>query len=125
MSITYLSHSQTLKVQQRNKVRRFLTKVKDGLMILVVAQIPCSSSCSRDPILQNTDPEDASLVLNVELEDVPAGDGYFMICMNFTVGRTYYVSSRFSVTDANATESNLSSASAPIVTVRIYLQTFL
>jgi hypothetical protein len=55
--------------------------------------------------------------LNVVLEDVPAGDDYFLICMNSTVGRTYSVSSRFSVTDANATGSNPSPASAPTVTI--------
>ncbi|KAG2143590.1 hypothetical protein DEU56DRAFT_791425 [Suillus clintonianus] len=55
--------------------------------------------------------------LNVVLEDVPAGDDYFLICMNSTVGRTYSVSSRFSVADANATGSNPSPASAPTVTV--------
>ncbi|KAG1733260.1 hypothetical protein EDD22DRAFT_926428 [Suillus occidentalis] len=55
--------------------------------------------------------------LNVVLQDVPAGDDYFLICMNSTVGRTYSVSSRFSVTDANATGSNPSPASAPTVTI--------
>ncbi|KAG1722904.1 hypothetical protein EDB19DRAFT_1765839 [Suillus lakei] len=55
--------------------------------------------------------------LNVVLQDVPAGDDYFLICINSTVGRTYSVSSRFSVVDANATGSNPSPASAPTVTV--------
>ncbi|KAG2336919.1 hypothetical protein BDR05DRAFT_970738 [Suillus weaverae] len=55
--------------------------------------------------------------LNVVLQDVPAGDDYFLICINSTAGRTYSVSSRFSVVDANATGSNPSPASAPTVTV--------
>ncbi|KAG1873231.1 hypothetical protein F4604DRAFT_780925 [Suillus subluteus] len=55
--------------------------------------------------------------LNVVLEDVPAGDDYFLICINSTAGITYAVSSRFSVVDANATGSNPSPASAPTVTV--------
>lgn len=55
--------------------------------------------------------------LNVVLQDVPAGDDYFLICINSTAGVTYSVSSRFSVVDANATGSNPSPASAPTVTV--------
>lgn len=55
--------------------------------------------------------------LNVVLQDVPAGDDYFLICINSTAGITYSVSSRFSVVDANATGSNPSPASAPTVTV--------
>ncbi|KAG2361103.1 hypothetical protein BDR07DRAFT_1334972 [Suillus spraguei] len=55
--------------------------------------------------------------LNVVLQDVPAGDDYFLICINSTAGVTYSVSSRFSVIDANATGSNPSPASAPTVTV--------
>ncbi|KIK35831.1 hypothetical protein CY34DRAFT_16788 [Suillus luteus UH-Slu-Lm8-n1] len=52
-------------VQPRNKVRRFLTKVKDGL----TTKISRSSSRSRHPILPNADPEDASLVPNIEVQD--------------------------------------------------------
>ncbi|KAG1808009.1 uncharacterized protein BJ212DRAFT_1385052 [Suillus subaureus] len=55
--------------------------------------------------------------LNVVLQDVPAGDDYFLICINSTAGITYSVSSRFTVVDANATGSNPSPASAPTVTV--------
>ncbi|KAG1769104.1 hypothetical protein EV702DRAFT_1142261 [Suillus placidus] len=55
--------------------------------------------------------------LNVVLQDVPAGDDYFLICINSTAGRTYSVSSRFSVVGVNATGSNPSPASAPTVTV--------
>lgn len=55
--------------------------------------------------------------LNVILQDVPAGDDYFLFCRNSASGITHSVSSRFSVTDANATGSNPSSASAPTVTV--------
>ncbi|KIK42620.1 hypothetical protein CY34DRAFT_12278 [Suillus luteus UH-Slu-Lm8-n1] len=52
-------------VQPRNKVRRFLTKVKDG----ITTKISRSSSRSRDPVLPNADPEDASLVPNIEVQD--------------------------------------------------------
>lgn len=55
--------------------------------------------------------------LNVVLQDVPAGNDYFLLCRNSTAGITYSVSSRFSVADANATGSNPSPASAPTVTV--------
>ncbi|KAG0697492.1 hypothetical protein DFH29DRAFT_147795 [Suillus ampliporus] len=55
--------------------------------------------------------------LNVVLQDVPAGDDYFLICLNSTAGITYSVSPRFSVVDANATGSNPSPASAPTVTI--------
>jgi len=55
--------------------------------------------------------------LNVVLQDVPAGDDFFLICLNSTAGITYSVSSRFSVVDANSTGSNPSPASAPTVTV--------
>ncbi|KAF9222749.1 hypothetical protein BS17DRAFT_783332 [Gyrodon lividus] len=54
--------------------------------------------------------------LNVLLQDVPAGDDYFLLCLNSTHGITYSVSSRFSVT--NSSYSNPSpDASAPTVTV--------
>ncbi|KAG1726739.1 hypothetical protein EDD22DRAFT_982791 [Suillus occidentalis] len=59
--------------------------------------------------------------LNVVLQDVPAGDDYFLICMNATVGRTYSVSSRFSVTDANATGSNPMAHPGPL---SAFAQTF-
>ncbi|OJA10274.1 hypothetical protein AZE42_08685 [Rhizopogon vesiculosus] len=55
--------------------------------------------------------------LNVVLQDVPAGNDYFLLCRDSAAGITYSVSSRFSVADANATGSNPSPASAPTATV--------
>ncbi|KIM51607.1 hypothetical protein SCLCIDRAFT_1224358 [Scleroderma citrinum Foug A] len=53
--------------------------------------------------------------LNVFLQDVPAGDDYFLLCMNSTHGTTYAVSSRFTVT--NSSSGNPKPVSAPTVTV--------
>ncbi|KIJ19167.1 hypothetical protein PAXINDRAFT_166998 [Paxillus involutus ATCC 200175] len=59
-----------------------------------------------------------SKTLNVLLQDVPAGDDYFLLCLNSTHGITYSVSSRFSVTNSSSGHSNPSpDASAPTVTV--------
>ncbi|OAX38297.1 hypothetical protein K503DRAFT_850073 [Rhizopogon vinicolor AM-OR11-026] len=55
--------------------------------------------------------------LNIVLQDVPAGNDYFLLCRDSAAGITYSVSSRFSVADANATGSNPSPASAPTATV--------
>lgn len=54
--------------------------------------------------------------LNVFLQDVPAGDDYFLICLNSTHGVTYAVSSRFTVANSS-TSGNPNPVSAPTVTV--------
>ncbi|KAH7906120.1 hypothetical protein BJ138DRAFT_1130112 [Hygrophoropsis aurantiaca] len=59
--------------------------------------------------------------LNVLLQDVPAGDDYFLLCMNSTHGITYAVSSRFAVlaapADSHSGGNPSPNPSAPTVTV--------
>jgi len=77
-----------------------ITRLSRGGVYLVATELPYTMSS-----------------LNVILQDVPAGNDYFLLCRNSTSGVTYSVSSRFSVADANTTGSNPSPVSAPTVTI--------
>lgn len=52
--------------------------------------------------------------LNVELQDVPAADDYYLLFINATHGGMYAISPRFTILDAGATVDSSASASAPV-----------
>ncbi|KAG9316212.1 hypothetical protein JVU11DRAFT_2239 [Chiua virens] len=54
--------------------------------------------------------------LNILLQDVPAGDDYFLVCLNSTHGVVYAVSSRFSITNSSGTNPS-PDPSAPTATI--------
>ncbi|KAI9572309.1 hypothetical protein HD554DRAFT_2068872 [Boletus coccyginus] len=55
--------------------------------------------------------------LNILLQDVPAGDDYFLLCVNSTHGLVYSVSSRFAITNSSSPSNPSPSPSVPTVTV--------
>ncbi|KAH0827376.1 hypothetical protein J3R83DRAFT_4027 [Lanmaoa asiatica] len=56
--------------------------------------------------------------LNILLQDVPAGDDYFLLCVDSIHSVVYATSSRFTVTNSSSAQSNPSpDASVPTVTV--------
>ncbi|KAN0090747.1 hypothetical protein V8E55_004313 [Tylopilus felleus] len=55
--------------------------------------------------------------LNILLQDVPAGDDYFLLCLNSTHGVVYSVSSRFTITNSSTPSNPNPNPSVPTVTV--------
>lgn len=54
----------------------------------------------------------AKTSLNIYLEDVPAGDDYYLLFLNTSHGVMYAVSSRFTILEADATPDSSKSATA-------------
>ncbi|KIN93473.1 hypothetical protein M404DRAFT_509673 [Pisolithus tinctorius Marx 270] len=55
--------------------------------------------------------------LNILLQDVPAGDDYFLLCLNSTDGVTFGISSRFTVSNSSSSSNPSPDPSVPTVTV--------
>ncbi|KAI6025498.1 hypothetical protein EDC04DRAFT_2899825 [Pisolithus marmoratus] len=55
--------------------------------------------------------------LNILLEDVPAGDDYFLLCLNSTIGVTFGISSRFTVSNSSSSSNPSPDPSVPTITV--------
>jgi len=78
-----------------------LTRLSEDGLIFVAQNVPTTTS-----------------TLNILLQDVPAGDDYFLLFLNSTIGQIYCVSSEFSIAASNSTASQPSpDSSAPTVTV--------
>lgn len=55
--------------------------------------------------------------LNILLQDVPADDDYFLVCLNSTTSLIYSVSSRFTITNSSTQSNPSPNPSVPTVTV--------
>ncbi|KAF8550067.1 hypothetical protein OG21DRAFT_1514483 [Imleria badia] len=77
-----------------------LTRLHEDGLILVAQNVPTT---------YNT--------INILLQDVPAGDDYFLVCLNSTHSVIYSVSSRFTITNSSSTQNPSPNPSVPTVTV--------